>query len=165
MSDNVLSNTSSWRKDALRRIFSTSAPGATLLLRLAVGSVFLSEGIQKFLFSDKLGVGRFIKIGIPSPELLAPFVGSVEIICGSLILAGFFTRLAAIPLIMNMLVAIATTKPPMLQVGFWMMAHESRTDWAMILGSVFLLLAGAGPLSIDAYWSRDRPGRTGRPVA
>lgn len=142
--------------DVLHRLLSTRAPAATLLVRLIVGAVFLSEGIQKFLFPDELGVGRFTKIGIPSPELLAPFVGYVEIVCGTLILAGLLTRLAAIPLIIDMLVAITTTKVPMLASGFWTMAHESRTDWAMILGSAFLLLTGAGPWSVDAVWTRRR---------
>lgn len=134
-----------------RRITDTQAPAATVLIRLAVGSIFLSEGIQKFLFPAELGVGRFMKIGIPAPGLLAPFVGVVEIICGLLVLAGLATRLAAVPLVINMLVAIATTKISiLLQRGFWAMAHEARTDFAMLLGAAFLLIAGAGPLSLDA---------------
>jgi uncharacterized membrane protein YphA (DoxX/SURF4 family) len=116
-----------------------------------VGAVFLSEGIQKFLFSQQLGTGRFTKIGIPMPEFTAPFVGVAEIVCGALLLLGLLTRLAAIPLIIDMIVAIATTKIPILvDRGFWAMAHESRTDFAMLLGSIFLLLAGAGSLSLDA---------------
>jgi uncharacterized membrane protein YphA (DoxX/SURF4 family) len=129
-----------------------TVPGAALLVRLSVGAVFLSEGIQKFLFPDALGVGRFLKIGIPAPALSAPFVGAVEIACGLLVLVGLLTRLAAIPLVIDMLVAIGTTKIPMLlKNGFWAMAHEARTDWAMLLGSLFLLLAGAGSLSVDGY--------------
>jgi uncharacterized membrane protein YphA (DoxX/SURF4 family) len=125
-------------------------PLPLVLIRLIVGCVFLSEGIQKFLFSETLGVGRFIKIGIPSPEVMAPFVGIVEIVCGLLVLAGLVTRLAAIPLIIDMLVAISTTKIPMLmERGFWAMAHEARTDWSMLLGSVFLLLVGPGRWSLD----------------
>lgn len=125
-------------------------PAAALLVRLIVGCVFLSEGIQKFLFSESLGVGRFAKIGIPAPEVLAPFVGIVEIVCGTLVLIGLFTRLAAIPLIINMLVAISATKIPiLLERGFWAMAHESRTDWSMLLGSLFLFLVGAGRWSLD----------------
>jgi uncharacterized membrane protein YphA (DoxX/SURF4 family) len=92
------------------RITTTSAPAAVILIRIIVGGVFLSEGIQKFLFPDENGVGRFLKIGIPSPEVTAPFVGIVEIVCGALILLGFLTRLAAVPLIINMLVAILSTK-------------------------------------------------------
>jgi uncharacterized membrane protein YphA (DoxX/SURF4 family) len=122
-----------------------------VLVRALVGPVFVSEGIQKFLFADALGVGRFAKIGIPAPEVMAPFVGVVEIVCGSLLIVGLLTRLAAVPLIVDMLVAIATTKVPMLlQSGLWKMAHEARTDWAMLLGSVYLLLCGAGPWSVDA---------------
>jgi uncharacterized membrane protein YphA (DoxX/SURF4 family) len=125
-------------------------PAAALLVRMIVGCVFLSEGIQKFLFSEILGVGRFIKIGIPAPEVMAPFVGVVEIVCGILLLIGLFTRFASIPLIINMIVAISTTKIPiLLEKGFWAMAHEARVDWCMILGSIFLLLVGAGRWSMD----------------
>jgi len=131
------------------------APAATLLVRLLVGGVFLSEGIQKFLFPDALGVGRFVKIGIPAPGVMAPFVGVVEIACGLLLVVGLLTRLAAIPLVVDMLVAIATTKIPLLaKSGFWAMAHEARTDYAMLLGAVFLLLVGPGPLSVDARLAR-----------
>jgi uncharacterized membrane protein YphA (DoxX/SURF4 family) len=129
---------------------------ATIVIRILVACVFLSEGIQKFLFSDTLGVGRFIKIGIPLPEIMAPFVGIVEIVCGGLILMGLFTRLAAIPLIINMLVAISTTKIPILfEKGFWAMAHEIRVDWSMILGSLFLLIVGSGRWSLDDIRYRD----------
>ncbi len=136
---------------AVTKALRTHAPSATLLIRLAVGSVFLSEGIQKFLFPDQLGVGRFIKIGIPAPDTLASFVGCVEIVCGVLVLLGLLTRLAAIPLTVVMLTAIATTKVPiLLNTGFWSMAHEARTDFSMLLGSLFLLVVGAGPASLDA---------------
>jgi len=139
----------------MRRLLATSAPVAAVFIRLAVGSVFLSEGMQKFLFPAALGVGRFARIGIPTPEIMAPFVGVVEITCGSLVLAGFLTRLAATPLIIVMIVAILTTKVPLLSSeGFWVMAHEARTDWSMLLGSLFLLIAGPGPWSIDAKPSR-----------
>ena len=122
-----------------------------LLVRLAAGVIFLSEGVQKFLFVEALGAGRFARIGLPAPQALATFVGLVEIVCGLLLLLGLFTRLAAIPLIMNMLVAISTTKIPMLaKAGFWAMAHEARVDFAMLLICVMLALMGAGPLSLDA---------------
>ena len=136
---------------AINTLLRTQAPAATLLIRLAVGSVFLSEGIQKFLFPDARGLGRFIKIGIPAPEILAPFVGCVEIVCGALILLGLATRLAAVPLTIIMLTAIATTKIPILMnEGFWTMAHEARTDFSMLLGSLFLLIVGAGSASLDS---------------
>ena len=128
----------------------TSAPTASTLIRLMVGAVFLSEGIQKFLFPDQLGAGRFLKIGLPMPDVLGPFVGTFEIACGSLVLLGLMTRLAVIPLLAIMAVALATTKWPMLaDQGFWYMAHESRTDWSMTLGALYLLIVGAGPWSID----------------
>lgn len=120
------------------------------LVRLMVGSVFLSEGIQKFLFQEALGVGRFVKIGIPAPQVMAPFVGVVEIVFGAFILIGLFTRLSAIPLTIDILVAIATTKIPMLfDGGFWKMAHEARVDWSMLLGLICLLLVGGGRWSLD----------------
>ncbi len=139
-----------------------------LIIRLMVGAVFLSEVIQKFLYPAEQGPGRFAKIGFPQPELLANFVGVVEIVCGALLLVGLLTRLASIPLIIDMLVAIVTTKIPLLlghalwgfalrdapRYNFWTMAHEMRTDWAMLLGSLFLLLVGAGPLSLDALFCR-----------
>lgn len=135
----------------LNKIQATVAPASTLLIRLMVGLVFVSEGIQKFLFPADIGSGRFAKIGLPSPELLAGFVGTTEIICGTLVLAGLFTRVAAIPLILIMLVAISSTKVPiLLDSGFWKMAHESRTDFSMLLGSFFLLINGSGPWSVDA---------------
>jgi putative oxidoreductase len=128
----------------------TDAPRATILIRLLVGGVFLSEGIQKLLFPAALGVGRFAKIGIPAPQFFAPFVGVVEILCGVLLIVGLLTRLATIPLIVDICVAIVTTKIPMLSpAGFWGMVHEARTDYCMLLGLVFLLLVGSGPLSID----------------
>jgi len=115
-----------------------------------VGAVFLSEGIQKFLFSDKLGSGRFAKIGLPAHEFLGPFVGTFEIVCGLLILIGLLTRLAAIPIFTIMLVAIASTKMQLLaENGFWSMLHDSRTDWAMLLGSIFLVIRGGGHYSVD----------------
>lgn len=131
-------------------LFSTNAPRATILIRLLVGAVFLSEGIQKFLFPATLGVGRFMKIGIPAPQFFAPFVGVVEIVCGTLLIIGLFTRLSTIPLIIDIGVAIITTKIPMLSAaGFWSMVHEARTDYCMLLGLIFLLLVGSGPFSID----------------
>lgn len=146
----------------LRRLLATNAPAAIILVRLIVGAVFLSEGIQKFLFPEALGVGRFAKIGIPAPEVMAPFVGVCEIVCGILFLFGLLTRYAAITMIIDMLVAISTTKVPMLlKDGFWKMAHEARTDWAMLLGSIFLLIVGAGVWSLDACLSRgSHPGNS-----
>ena len=152
----------------MRRLAATSAPAATILIRVAVGVVFLSEGIQKFIYPDEIGAGRFAKIGIPSPETMGPLVGIVEVLCGALLLLGLLTRVAAAPLIGVMVVAILTTKIPILlghdlgpfrvrqldQYGFWSMAHESRTDFAMLLGSVFLLIVGAGRWSVDATLAR-----------
>lgn len=154
----------------LERIVRTDGPAANLLVRLLVGGVFVSEGIQKFLYPDALGVGRFAKIGIPAPALMGPFVGIVEVGCGLMLIFGLWTRAVAIPLLIDMAVAIATTKVPiLLKSGFWAMAHEARTDYAMLLGLLFLLLTGAGRLSLDARiaTARERsmsPPRAPRPL-
>ncbi|MBL7955180.1 MAG: DoxX family protein [Flavobacteriales bacterium] len=134
----------------LQRIVRTSDRATLLLIRLMVGAVFLSEGIQKFLFPALRGAGRFEKIGLPNPEFLGSFVGFFEILSGALILLGLFTRLAAVPTLIIMLVAIVTTKGEVLaNEGFWPMMHGSRTDWAMLLGSIYLIIEGGGRLSID----------------
>lgn len=138
---------------------------ANLVVRLLVGLVFLPEGVKKFLFPDQWGAGRFLRIGIPAPQTMAHLVGAVEIACGLLILAGLLTRLSALLLAIDISVAIAITKIPLLwratavstHVGFWSMQGESRTDFAMLMGTLFLVLAGAGPLSLDARL-RSKPG-------
>jgi putative oxidoreductase len=136
-------------------LFDERVLAPVILIRLMMGWVFMSEGIQKFLFPDALGVGRFTRIGIPAPQFFAPFVGLVEIVCGALLIVGLLTRLASIPLLINILVAIATTKIPMLsKAGFWGMLHEARTDFCMLLGLIFLLIVGSGTLSFDERLSR-----------
>jgi uncharacterized membrane protein YphA (DoxX/SURF4 family) len=133
----------------------TNAPSAVVLVRLLVGTVFLSEGVQKFLFPVAIGAGRFAKIGFPYPEWTATAVAFFEITCGLLVIAGLMTRLASIPLLIIISVAIATTKLPMLvHQGFWAMAHEARTDWCMFLGAIFLILVGAGGWSLDALLTK-----------
>ena len=136
------------------RILRTQAPTAVIFIRLLVGGVFLSEGIQKFLFASELGVGRFAKLGLPSPEFLGPFVGTIEIVCGALVLMGLFTRLSVIPLLVVISVAIQTTKlASYSQNGFWKTLHEGRTDFAMLMCLIFLFIVGAGALSLDARLS------------
>ena len=132
------------------KIIQTDNSKTTILIRLMVGTVFLSEGIQKILFPDIVGAGRFEKIGFDNPELWAQFTGFFEILCGSFILTGLFTRLAVIPLLIIMLVAFITTKYPILiDKGLWTMAHEYRTDFAMTIGCVFLVINGGGSWSMD----------------
>jgi putative oxidoreductase len=156
-------------------ILQTTAPAAVILIRIIVGGVFLTEGIQKFLYPEALGAGRFTQIGIPAPQIMGPFVGIVEIVCGSLILLGFLTRVAAIPLLINISVAIISTKIPILlgygfatftlpkvaRYGLWSMLHEARTDFSMLFGLVFLLLVGAGAASLDALLARGRSTQAG----
>ncbi len=137
------------------KLVRSQAPAAVLLIRLMVGAVFLSEGLQKFLFPADVGAGRFAQIGLPSPEFLAPFVGSFEIACGALVLLGLLTRLAVLPLLTVISVALYTTKLPIfVKSGFWKMAHEARTDFSMLLGALFLLVVGAGAFSLDAWLHR-----------
>jgi putative oxidoreductase len=161
----------------------TRASGWIILIRLMVGlAVFFPEGIQKLIFPNILGGGRFTRIGIPFPEQMGPFVGIVEIVCGALIIVGLLTRFAAIPLLITMVVAIVSTKIPILlghefwifhlpkfdRYGFWSAVHESRADICMLLGSLYLLIEGGGRWSIDAILS-ERSGlpsshSTPRPV-
>lgn len=132
-------------------IFNTVSDHRSLLPRLIVGLVFLSEGIQKFIFPELVGSGRFESIGFTNPEFLATFVASFEIVCGTLMLIGFSVRIAAIPLFIIMVTAIITTKIQILATkGFWQMAHDSRTDFAMTLLIIFLFIYGAGRLSVDS---------------
>jgi putative oxidoreductase len=141
-----------------RLLLSTRAPAPTVVIRALVGGVFLLEGVKKFLFVAEWGAGRFAKIGIPAPEVMAPFVGVVEIVGGALLLVGLLTRLAAIPLIIDISVAIGSTKIPLLlKSGFWAMEAEARTDYSMLLGLVFLLIVGGGRWSFDARWTRASP--------
>lgn len=123
---------------------------AVILIRILVGWVFVSEGIQKFLFPVALGWGRFAKIGLPHPHVLAPIVGIVEITCGALLILGLWTRIAAVPLLIVIGTAIATTKIPMLHhQGVWAMLHEARVDFSMALGLIFLLIVGGGAWALD----------------
>jgi len=157
--------TNNWRAG----LFGTRAPGWSVLVRLMVGLlVFFPEGLQKLVFPGILGAGRFANIGIPYPEILGPFVGVVEIVCGALTIVGLLTRLAAIPLIIIMIVAIVSTKVPIVlghefwifhlpklsRYGFWSMMHEARDDFGMLLGSIYLLIEGGGAWSLDALLAR-----------
>lgn len=149
-----------------------SAPRSTILIRCMVGGVFLSEGILKFVYTNQ-GVGRFVKLGIPAPELMAHFVAILEIVGGVLLISGFLTRFIAIPFVIEMVVAILSTKvalylgtsplplppaPP--QIGAWAVLHEIRADYAQIMSVLFLLVAGPGPWSVDAFLARVRTRRT-----
>jgi uncharacterized membrane protein YphA (DoxX/SURF4 family) len=135
--------------DVMNRILRTdSIP--TLLCRLAVGLIFLSEGLQKYITPDATGAGRFAKIGFSNSSFWAYFTGSFEIVCGILVVIGMLTRMAAIPLLIIMLVAFITTKVQLLtDKGFWSFAHEYRTDFAMTLLLIYLLIYGGGNKSID----------------
>jgi putative oxidoreductase len=143
------------------------ASRATVLVRAPVGVVFLVSGAVKFLF-DNQGPGRFAKIGLPAAAQLATFVGGVEIVCGALLVVGLFARLAAVPLVVDMIVALVTTKLPLLfgagpepvaaapKIGFWAFAYQSRLDWTMLLGCAYIVAVGAGLWSMDAIRARRR---------
>ena len=105
----------------MRRLLATQAPAATILIRIVVGGIFLTEGIQKFLYPSDLGAGRFAKIGIPAPDMMGPFVGGIEIVCGAILIIGLLTRIAAILLLIDISVAIISTKVPIF-------------DWPRFLG-------------------------------
>src|SRR5881397_919446 len=149
----------------MRPLLATEAPASTVLIRIVVGGVFFTEGIQKFLYTADLGAGRFAKVGIPMPEIMGLFVGGVEVLCGALVIVGLLTRLASILLLVDISVAIVSTKIPiLLGYGFWgfsltklprygflSMMHEARTDFAMWFGLLFLIIVGAGKKwSLDA---------------
>ncbi|OBI19082.1 DoxX family protein [Mycobacterium sp. E2497] len=143
----------------LTPVLSTRAPAAVVLIRFYVGLVFACEGVLKFLRPAALGTGRFEKAGIPAPAFFATLDGAFEIGCGTLILLGLLTRLATVPMIVDMLGALFITKLPLFwcqaplfggEHGWWDFIHESRVDLAQLCGSLFLLFAGAGALSLDA---------------
>jgi len=133
------------------RMMVSNAPNASILIRLAVGMIFFTQGILKYT-DPNWGVLRFTKIGFPFPDFTAHFVGTFEIVCGLLVVIGLLTRLASVPLLIINLTAIATTKIPELfrpEQGFWFMVSDGRTDFAMFTGIVFLLIVGAGAWSLD----------------
>ncbi len=144
----------------------TDGPRAILLIRLMAGSVFFWEGILKFVYTNQ-GVGRFTKLGFPAPHFTATADGWFEIVGGLLLLTGLFTRLIAVPFIIEMLVAMASTKIPLYlgtsplplppvppQIGFWAVLHEIRSEFAQLLTCAFLVAVGPGQWSIDALWAR-----------
>jgi putative oxidoreductase len=131
---------------------------ATLLVRIAVGMIFASQGF--LMYTDtKMGVERFAKIGFPHPWFTAHFVGAFEMICGSLVLVGLLTRLASVPLLIVISTAIATTKIPELfrpNQGFWFMVSDGRTDFAMFCCLLFLIASGGGMVAVD-HWRKNVP--------
>jgi putative oxidoreductase len=158
----------SQREISLTHVTATRASGAVFLIRLYVGLIFAGEGILKFLRPDQLGPGRFDKAGIPAGSFLAYLDGVFEIGCGVLLLVGLLTRLAALPMIVDMIGALTITKVPILwghaplypkEVGFWDFFHEGRLEVAMLCGSIFLLIVGAGAYSLDARMNHQDASR------
>jgi uncharacterized membrane protein YphA (DoxX/SURF4 family) len=154
----------------------TSGPRATIALRLMAGGVFFWEGLLKFAYANQ-GIGRFTKLGMPMPELLAPAIAVLEIGGGLLLVSGLGTRLISVPFIIEMMVAMLSTKislylgtsplpaPPSPPIaGFWAVLHEIRSEYAQIMTCIYLLAAGPGPWSLDALlarWRRTEPERSG----
>jgi putative oxidoreductase len=149
------------------RIASPGGPTALVLVRAAIAFVFVTDGLQKFLYPEVSGAGRFAQIGFPSPDLLAPIVGGVEIACGALILIGLLTRIAALALVIDTAVMLAATKVPIVlghgfwgfadpagPLGFWSLVRELRLDLVMLLVCAFLVSVGPGALSIDHRYMR-----------
>lgn len=148
---------------SLAQVTATRASGAVVLIRLYVGLIFVGEGILKFLRPETLGSGRFEKAGIPAGAFFANLDGVFEIICGVMILAGLLVRLATLPMIVDMIGALVITKVPLLwgsaplypkEGGFWDFFHEGRLKIAMLCGSIFLLIVGAGGYSLDGRMKR-----------
>lgn len=145
---------------------------SNILVRLVCGGVFLNEGILKFLDPDTNGAGRFANIGIPSPGFFGPFVASVEVLGGALLILGLLTRVAALVLFINISVALFTTKIPVLlghgyfgfslmkvkNYGLLSMIHEARTDLAMWFGLLFLFISGPGLFAIDSASAAKQSG-------
>ncbi|HWF39350.1 MAG TPA: DoxX family protein [Candidatus Acidoferrales bacterium] len=143
-----------------QKLMQTNAPAATWIVRWLAGWVFLLEGIKKFLFVAQWGAGRFTRIGIPHPLFFGPFVGFVEIVCGFLLLIGLFTRFASIALLIDISVAILSTKVPIyMKQGWWPAEAEARTDYSMFMALLFLLIVGAGVWSFDARIAGSRAAR------
>jgi len=140
-----------------KRMMNSFLYKSLFLIRFIPGFVFFLEGIQKFLYADTLGVGRFMKIGIPHAEFWALFVGIVEIVFGALLILGFKTRWSAMPLLIDMVVAFVYTKCSLLlQKGFLPMFHDYRTDFAMTLCLIFLIINGSGAFSVDSYFLKSK---------
>jgi putative oxidoreductase len=125
---------------------------SVLFMRLSVGLIFLTQGILKYT-DPNMGVNRFSRIGFFHPYFTAHFVGAFEIVCGFLVLIGLLTRVAAVPLLIIICTAIASTKIPELgrpNQGFWFMVSDARADFAMLMSLLFLLRSGAGLWSVDS---------------
>jgi putative oxidoreductase len=139
-----------------------ASTASVIFIRCAVGLIFFTQGILKFT-DPHMGVLRFARIGFPHPGFTAHLVGSFEIICGLLVLFGLLARFASIPLLIVILTAIATTKIPELfrpEQGFWFMVSDARTDFSMTMALLFLIAAGPGSRSLDAWlWKRQPPAR------
>jgi putative oxidoreductase len=130
--------------------------GSIILVRIAVGLIFATQGFLKYA-DPNMGVNRFARIGFPAPLFTAQFVGAFEMICGSLVLLGLWTRISVIPLLIVISTALATTKIPELHrpnQGFWYMVSDARADFAMLCCLLFLIMAGPGSWSVDRLWSR-----------
>ena len=154
-----------------------SGPRSILALRLMAGGVFLWEGILKFVYANQ-GLGRFTKLGMPFPHFTADFVACLEIAGGLLVLSGLLTRLISIPFIVEMIVAMLSTKislylgtsplplppaPP--RIGMWAVLHEVRSEYAQLLTMVFLMINGPGLWSLDALLGKKRAGNADHRVA
>jgi putative oxidoreductase len=141
------------------------------------GGVFFWEGLLKFVYTNQ-GVGRFTRLGIPFPHFTAAFVGGLEIAGGLLVISGLATRFIAVPFLIEMVVAILTTKvslylgtyplppppaPP--KTGIWAVLHEIRSDYAQIMTTAFLLVNGPGRWSLDALLLRPAQRGVGAPPA
>ena len=133
---------------------------APLLGRLAVGLVFMSTGWGKVHNLEKV-TGFFTTLGIPAPHFHAVLVGYSELLCGTALVVGLLTRLATIPLIVSMIVAILTAKRPDLHGLFDLVGFDEFTYLVVL---VMIAILGPGPLALDALlvrrlgWKTPKPG-------
>jgi len=123
------------------------------LARLCVGLVFFNSGWGK-LHGLKDVIEYFRSLGIPAPEIQAPFAAGTEFICGLLLLLGLFTRVASVPLIITMIVAILTAKKDDIE---GISSLFTFTEYLYILLLVYLGVNGPGPLSLDRVLVRFLP--------
>ena len=117
-----------------------------LALRLSLGAVFLGTGWGKL--HNLAGVRSFFtELGIPFPAAQAAMVSGIELVGGTLVLLGLFTRFAALPLMVTMTVAILTAKRPEIDGIRSLLAFD---EFTYLAGFLWLFVAGAGRASLDA---------------
>jgi uncharacterized membrane protein YphA (DoxX/SURF4 family) len=131
-------------------VLNTANDNKIIFIRLIVGLIFMSEGLQKYLFLQVLGPGFFQEIGFRHAFFWAYFAGACEMLFGMMVLWGLLTRLASIPLLIIMITAFITTKIPILETkGLWTFLHEYNTEFSLTVLLILLIIYGGGKWSAD----------------